>query len=172
MKTVIRFVFIYSLIFLCSGCKDASEIKESVFYNFDDQGMKNNFEFIFQPFETIPSGSRNQIYDISIELRYSNKCILKSLPLNVEFASLESDTIFKQRIIIPLFDDEDNFQGKGNFGVFEANHILMKNQPFEDGFYINITTPEADTHGILALGVTLRNQNYKKINLPKFNISL
>lgn len=151
--------FISSMLLIFVSCKDISDVKESQFYNFEKSGMGENVEYLFNPFEGNFDNNIQNKYDIIIEVRYSDKCRLKSLPLNVELSSLKNDSIHQRKISIPLFDDKDNFQGKGHFGVFESNFELLKSHVIEEGLNICVSTPEVDSSGILALGVVVKNRN-------------
>lgn len=113
--------------------------------------MKPGLEYMFYPFEELKDSVA--VINIDLSLRYSDLCELKSLPLLVEYASLENDSIRQMTIQLPLFNDEGELDGKGNFGVYEKKLSLFKNLKREEGFFISVSTPEIKTNGILSLGI-------------------
>lgn len=145
-------IFIIILIAL-SSCIKNSEIKEATFVNFGENGLQPNEQFTFYPFEKIKHPNSKDDYSISISIRYLDICELKYLPLKIEYASLENDSIIEKKIIIPLFDNNGIYKGKGNLGLYESETDILSSQPFENGFFVSITSPEVKTQGILSLGV-------------------
>lgn len=149
-------LFISCLFFSCKGSVNH---KDSFFYDFDQEGMKPDLEYIFYPFERIENISSDSIFSLTLSIRYSNILHLQRLPLNIEFASFENDSIRNIKINVPLFDDKDSYKGKGNFGLYESDYTFLHNQKFEDGFFVSVSTSEKETHGILSLGIVIDPKN-------------
>ncbi|MCH5235709.1 MAG: hypothetical protein J1E16_10480 [Muribaculaceae bacterium] len=132
--------------------------KEGNYILFGDKGMAPHREYTFYPFESIDKNLSKDLFSISISLRYTDSCKFKFLPLKVEYASLVNDSIIEKNIKIPLFDDNGRYKGKGNLGIYESEISLINNQPFEEGFFISLSTFETKTEGIISLGViTMKN---------------
>ena len=115
--------------------------------------MTTHEEYTFYPFDEIDSKYSKGLFDLYVSLRYTEACKLNYLPLKIEFASLEKDSIKEKSLNIPLFDDRGNYKGRGNLGIYESEVILENKQPFEEGFFISISTTETDTEGIISLGI-------------------
>lgn len=144
------FFIISNVIF--SSCIDIN-IRESTYVDFNGKGMTTHEEYTFYPFDDIDSKYSKGLFDLYVSLRYTEACKLNYLPLKIEFASLEKDSIKEKSLNIPLFDDRGNYKGRGNLGIYESEVILENKQPFEEGFFISISTSETDTEGIISLGI-------------------
>lgn len=118
--------------------------------------MTPKAEYIFHPMDDVKNDSLLNIY---IAVRYSDLSTLKYLPLDMEFASLDNDSIKNLKIKVPMFDDKNSNEGKGSFGIYETRCLSLQTKK-EEGFYISLSTPETDTRGILSLGVICESQNH------------
>lgn len=142
---------------LVSSCVKVSEFDESIFFDMENHHMGKDVEYIFKPFEKLSEEKcKGKFFLVELAVRYSDICDLQSLPLDIEYASLAHDSIKNLRILMPLFNEADEMQGKGNFGVFQSGQILLKKQPYEEGFFISVSSPVEDTQGIVSLGITLK----------------
>lgn len=145
-----------SLIFLLGiiniSCKENMNIKSTEFYDFTQEGMVPKLEYIFYPFKECED-SASVDYDLYLLLRYSDNCNLKELPLNIEYSSLSEDSVKNMHLKLDLFDRDDKKNGKGNFGIFETECLLLKNQKYQEGFFISVSTEELRTRGVLSMGV-------------------
>lgn len=148
-------IFFPFCIFLFS-CSTQPEQSRSSFIDFDDSGMLANKEYLFQPFDSISPSIANNLYDLYLELRYSNVCRIKQLPIDIEIGSVWDDSIINKKINLKLFDKDDNFQGKGNFGVYEISANIIDSIKIKDGFFISVSTPESNTKGIISLGTLIK----------------
>ena len=140
------------------ACREASSVQDSQYYDFDSRGMIPNMEYIFYPFKDSLLTKSQQKFDIVVSLRYTDNCPLRDLPIDIEKASLDNDSIISQHCLIPLFDMEGKISGKGNYGIYEAKKVLFRDAIYEEGYYISISTPQQDTSGLLSIGVTLEKQ--------------
>ena len=119
--------------------------------------MLKNVEYIFNPFNDSIVLKDDKDYKVALIIRYSDECKVKSLPLNIEYASLVNDSIKEKKIVLPLFDEQKYNNGKSNFGVYESEYLLFECQAPEDGFFISIVSPTSDIEGLLSLGIILKN---------------
>lgn len=161
MKRIHNFSFpvlCFILSFLLS-CEKSEDRKTTFFYDFDQEGMIPGFEYVFYPFEdSLELRNKNNNF-LDLKIRYSDKCNIRTLPLNLEISSLQRDTLQTISIEVPLFNEEDSMEGKGNFGVYETSLPLLKNVPVEESFFVSVFTPETKTQGILSIGIVCKNLN-------------
>lgn len=143
-------LFLSVLIFI--SCVKKSEFIDSSYYDFGEKGMIPDREYIFYPFEKTKEVIDKEL-TFYITVRFSDRCGLKSIPLSVEYGSLDDDQINNSEFTIPLFDDYGNSKGKGNWGIYEVELPFLKDKKYEEGFFISLSTQEKDTHGILSLGI-------------------
>lgn len=160
MKIIDRIVFSLAFLLLFA-CKQKDMVSQSVFQEFGSEGMVPLKEYVFLPFDSLVSSSSDSVFDISIAVRYSDRCRLRDLPLNVETVSFSADTIFFSNISVPLFDAEDSLEGKGNFGIYEQTYPLLKHQKPDERLSIAVSSHEKLLEGILALGVIIEKHSDK-----------
>lgn len=98
-------------------------------------------------------------YNLFLIVRYTEKCRLKNLPLNIEYASLNRDSVISLNINIPLYNSNGRPVGYGNYGLYETSYALLEKINPEEGFYIAVKTHEENTPGINSLGIVCRKQN-------------
>lgn len=140
-----------ALVFLSCGSKN------SEFYDYGSEGLQPEVEYIFYPFDSLHSHKADlSSKELLLLIRYSELCDLKELPLSVEWSSLEQDSVRECKIKVPLFNQENTYIGKGNFGIFETTYPLMVIDKPQEGLYISLSTQEKETKGILSLGVTCK----------------
>lgn len=156
IKILRRSLLFFPLLFLFS-CREKIGIQNIEFYDFGKKGMLKNVEYIFNPFNDSIVLKDDKDYKVALIIRYSDECQVKSLPLNIEYASLVNDSIKEKKIVLPLFDEQKYNNGKSNFGVYESEYLLFERQAPEDGFFISIVSPTSDIEGLLSLGIILKN---------------
>lgn len=149
--------FLLLLFVACFSCSDNKIPYNSEFYDFGHKGMEARKEYLFYPFKDQEDSTSKKSYNINLILRYSDKCEIKCLPLDVEAGSLWRDSLLHARIPVRLFDDEDNVAGKGNYGVFETEVPVLHTDSIMDGMYISISTLEKHTDGIVSLGIVTQS---------------
>ena len=152
-RTIVPDFFILVFLLLCVCCKGNIENRDAEFYDFGNEGMAQNLEYVFTPFKDSLILKANEEYKLEISVRYSSLCTLKKLPLHIEYSSLEHDVIHHKDVDIALFDDADNINGKGNFNIFETKFPLINNQKPEEGYFIAVSTPEKSSKGVVSLGI-------------------
>ena len=154
MKRVPKITFL-SCAFLCGiliSCVDPHK-RESFFYDLGEEGLIKDHQYVFYPLSEFSDSLQNSFFKIDVSVRYKSSCRLKELPLKIEYSSLEADSVYDTKIQIPLFGDDDSLKGKGNYGLYDETVTLFKSHPFEEGFFISISSTEEDTHGIISLGI-------------------
>lgn len=142
--------FICATLILSIACSD--KLQKNFFYDLGEEGMIPDKQYLFSPFDSL-FFDKDSFYKIDLSIRYSDNCHIKKLPLEIEYSSLNKDSIYKKKFMVALFDDEDHFKGKGNFGVYEDIIPLLENQPAEEGFFISVSTPDKKTAGLISLGI-------------------
>lgn len=115
--------------------------------------MKPDTEYIFYPFENMTANDSISNYEIILSLRITDQCLIKNFPLNIEFASLQNDSIQNKKLNFSLFNEENQKIGKGNFGIYQYKKTLIDKIKPEEGFFITLSTPEQNTQGIISLGI-------------------
>ena len=156
MKRTLDFIVTVSLsLILLTACNKENVNQKAFFYDIDVNGLGKDVQYEFHPFENSDSSAINEMYAIYLALRFSDNCVIKKLPINMEYFSLEHDSIKKSNFIIPLFDENDAYNGRGNFGIYEIEIPLFSRQQFEDSLSLYLSTPEENTKGILSLGIIL-----------------
>ena len=159
-------LFACSLLFsllLLSGCHHVNHADDSCFYEFDEKGPAPLVEYSFFPFKNgrIDSVAIKK-YDLALVVRFNDKCQLKQLPLSIETSSFNRDEISKSKIVIDLFDNNNNSLGKGNFGLYECEIPLAENIDFDEGLCLSIETSQPYVAGVLALGIVRYSHDINK----------
>lgn len=151
-KSLIILIF---LTFLLNGaCRETSINHKIDFIDFGHVGMIPSEQYIFQPFKEIENDSLNiNKYDISIILRYTDKCSLKFLPLQIEASSYNYDSIYNYKLEAILFEDDTTFTSNKNYGLYETEILLLVAETYDEGLNLAISTYEKDTKGIISLGL-------------------
>lgn len=145
------------LLFSLSSCHYPLSSEKFIISDLGTEGLQKDLEYFFQPFDSVNVLNKNQKYYISIYTRFNETCKINSLPLNIEWSENIEDTIHDLKISLPLFD-KFNSNGKGNYGIFETEvPLIILNSP-DTTFFVNISTPEKDTRGIIALGLICRTK--------------
>ena len=136
-----------------TGCNQENEACNADFYDLGAEGMQPDVEYLFnQPLE-------HKSYNVNLVIRYTNKCRLKSFPLNMEYYSFSGDSVEYEIRTIPITHNMDSNKkddfiilNKGNFGVYEQQVELLKNFEIGDGSYITLSTP-VNVAGLISLGL-------------------
>ena len=158
MKRIHNFVFIYFIfIFIFLACKRNERFLEAEFYDLGKEGLLPGLDYIFYPFKDSLKFSDDKLYSIDIAVRYTDAYKLKSLPLWVEYASLNSDTVNKTFIELPLFEEHENKE-LSHYGIYETDYVLLPEQSADEGFFISISSEQPSTSGIISLGIICANK--------------
>lgn len=142
------------------SCSEIGEYSESTFIDFGEKGMIPKYEYLFYPFEKISEENKNSIskseeFKMFLEVRYSDQCIISQLPLNMEYSSVNQDSIFNKKLNIGLFDVEDNGLGKGNFSIRTTKIPLFDSLKIDKDLFVAFSTDATQTEGILSIGITI-----------------
>ena len=149
------------LIVLLMGCdklignKHVNEISE--FYEFGDSGLTPGRHYVFCSYDSLSSETKFTDCDLLLEVRYSELSKIKNLPVSLEFSSLHSDSIISKEIKVPLFDNNDNISGKGNFGIYESIIPVFHNINMQDSIIVALSTNETTTEGIISVGIIYKS---------------
>ena len=153
MKNFALFIHLIFVSILFVACDRIQHSKISSFYEFADSEMVPGKEYLLCPFEENEAAKSDSLFSFKVSLRYSDKCRLKNFPVNVEISSLEADSIINMFLEIPLFDEAGVRYGKGNFGIYESDHVLFRRRKIEEGECFTVSTPEKNTAGIISIGI-------------------
>lgn len=158
MKGIKNSYYLISFLILFLGsCQDKTGVSFVEFYDFESEGLIPNKEYIFHPFQDTLYLNTDKV-DIFLAVRYNEDCKIESLPLFLEYASLESDSIKNQSINIQLFEEREEFPKKHKMGIYEKEITLLKDQKREEGFFLSLSTPEKNTRGINSVGIICKNK--------------
>lgn len=131
----------------------------AAFIDLGHEGMVENVEYLLRPPFANEADSlkfsefAGKPCAVSLVVRYSNQCPMKSLPLSVEALYNIDDSVINQKFKIDLFDRNGAPVSPGNYGVYQARLPLTENQILDYNFYVSVSTPQQNASGILALGV-------------------
>ncbi|MCH5224537.1 MAG: hypothetical protein J1D77_01010 [Muribaculaceae bacterium] len=163
IKPAIILVFFLLLPFLFSGCRPHSTLEGEEFLDLGFKGLIQFYQYEFRPFSEMPENFlANHKCDISIVVRFSERCKIKSLPLKAEYLLATEENVRNKTIEIPLFNDSDIENGKGNFGLYEVEYPLIEDVVVDDCCFIALSTWVPDSQGVIAMGL---KWNFKKANL-------
>lgn len=154
MKALI-FCFFINLLLLFTACHHNNANKDFIFISLGEEGMIPDKQYVFQPFDSLKNLDKNEIYDINLVIRFSESCHINQLHLGYEYSSPECDSIFNDKVTVPLFNDKDGFIGKGNFTIYQTQIPLLRKIPFQEGFFIAFQSLTKNTKGILDIGINL-----------------
>lgn len=167
MRIIIDFRnFLSIIIVLCCLCSCSSQSKEqkTTYIELDAEGLVPFDEYLFYPLKDCCEDSLKAVYDLWLNVRYTDECRIKYLPLNIEIGSLDSDSIRMKQLNVPLFNENGHLGSKGNLNLFNSQIKIIENLHFEEGFFMAVSTPESHTKGIIAIGVTsqffIQKDNY------------
>lgn len=135
------------MILIClQACGPQKEINISEFYDLGPKGMLKDMEYVFSP--ELKDGK----YEVLMALRYNLQCNLETLPLNMEYYSGDSDSVVSVLRTV-TFPEAQGTHGKGSFGVYQIENMLLENFIAEEQSYITISTPATQTNGLISLGL-------------------
>ncbi|MCH5227408.1 MAG: hypothetical protein J1F16_06305 [Muribaculaceae bacterium] len=146
------FSILFSIAFSSCSLKEES-IVSSDFVEFGHDGIVPDKEYVFYPFESVSDTVSSHTFAVSLIVRYTDLCKIKSLPLNIEKGSIWSDSISNFQVELPLFQLNDNSNGKGNFGLYQTLFPLFPSIQNEEGSFISISSSSKDTKGIISMGI-------------------
>lgn len=149
---------VLSSLFLCFifllGCASTANQNNALFYDVGEDGLIPDYSYEFSNLDSLlDESSKDSKYNLFLELRFSDRCKIQTLPLKIEFFSLQSDTIFNFDTDINLFSDNDKFTGKGNFGIYENKIPVWTCKKIPEGLTFSVSTPEKNTDGIISIGI-------------------
>lgn len=140
-------------------CRFNDKVVTSRYIDFGKEGMPTSIDCVFDNLFDSIIIDENKRYDIFISIRYSEMCQLQTIPLEIEYGSINSDTIQSKKILINLFDGNDKTIGKGNMGLFETSTELLSDIYLNEGFFVSIKTEQTSAYGITGAGITIKNNN-------------
>lgn len=153
-----KFFITAFFIILFTSCRDKNHIFSSSFIDFDHSGLKQNQEYLFIPCKEIGNNdSFHKNCSLWIAVRYSDKCKIKSIPLNIEISSPELDTILNLEKDVDLFSTDDHPLGKGHYGIYETEFNLLEDLQVDPEMKVSVSTTEPDTKGIMSMGIICKN---------------
>ena len=148
---------IITLLFALFISCEHNNIASSHYINIGADGIKQSEEYLFSNLSDTLAINENKKHDLLISIRYSDLCKFSTLPLEIEYGSLNSDSISKKSIDIRLFDKNGKPFGKGKFGFYESTVPFISDIFIDPSFFISLYTKQASISGINSIGVILKN---------------
>lgn len=138
----------------------------SYFMNIHPDGITSGWENELIPESVDSILDLSKLYDVVIELRYTNECPSKSVIFNIEEFSLSHERPDSTEMEFKLFDDEGQPTGRSRYGIFEITDTLRKAYRIPPGYSLSLSSslPRSSTKGIKAVGLILVDHNKP----PKF----
>lgn len=154
-------VAIFLFIFLAAGCGRVDNVVYSEFADFGSEGWDPVECLEFHPWPSDSIVERGAGYDVVVCVRYSGKCQLKQLPLQIESMSLRQAAPDTLRLAVPLYGDDGRRRGKGPYTVFEVSDTIARSVPLPTGYTLTLFNPLSAqaTRGITNLGIILSRSN-------------
>ena len=152
------YVFIISFLGLtgCSSFPSSNRLDGiSTFYNFGNGGMIKDRQYVFSNYDSTLNVSSGK-FSMLLTVRYNDRCKISELPLEVEYPDDNTDTIVKREILVSLFNENDNYEGTGNFGIYEKTIPFQDDYTVGDGFFVSVATSASSTKGIISIGLNLK----------------
>lgn len=154
VKTILMFLLSMCGFFSIASCGDRSNVLHTEFIQFGNKGMNPYEDYVFET--GLDSTLTNFPVDAWLMLRYSDQCHINELSLKIESSCENSDSIIKTKINIPLFDKAGFNKKRDGYGIYETEIPLLNNIDVSDGSFLSLQTQNADTHGIMAIGIILK----------------
>lgn len=155
LKDIYLFLLFFSSFFIVgSGCISKENLPYaslSNFIEFGSHGMQPSIEYVFSPFDSISKIDKD-FFSIMVVIRYSERCRIRSLPLNIEYLSA-TDSIISKNLLVNLFHNDGTVVGYGNYGIYEVKFPLLNEIKPSPEFFVSISTQEKATSGIISLGL-------------------
>lgn len=132
-------------------------VEYSSFIDISGDGIPENRAYVFFPVPADSLSSGIVDYDVILVVRYNSSAKAGSIILDVEELSLRDENPDTIRVSIPLFDDNDEPVGKGNYSIYEAADTLRHGIRIQDGYLLSVSTPlpREETIGIRSIGIIL-----------------
>lgn len=152
-----------------TSCGKLTPVVYSEFVNIGDKGIPQYWDYTFSPVPFDSTELELGHYDVILIVRYSNKCVSRSVIFDIESFSITQSHPDSTRVEIPLFKTDGVPVGKGNFGVFEITDTLSRDIKLPEGYVISISTPipEEETKGIIDIGIKLSRTGQTELNIPE-----
>ncbi len=154
---------------LLAACGHLTPVVYSEFATIGEEGLITNWGYTFSPVPFDSTEIDSGRFDLLLIVRYSNRCVSKSVILDVESLSINRPEPDSLRVDIPLFDNEGNPFGKGNFGIYETVDTIASGITLSEGYTVFVSSPlpEKETRGITDIGIKLSRTGKTEFNLLK-----
>lgn len=157
-----RTCLLYYFVLICwvsgfvSCGNDHNEISQSI--EFGSEGIVPHKEYVVNFPDSLIFSLKDQAPSLSLLIRYNELTKLKDVILDIEYASLYSDSICKTSINVPLFDDKDSHYGTGRMGIFQKEIMISNSLHLGEGFFLSFKTPQENAGGFIDATVFLRGE--------------
>lgn len=140
-----------------TGCRSDSASGYSSFMDFDDKGLSPGMQYMILPVENIDEDIlKDTKFSTSLVVRYTDKCKIRELPLNLEYILNRGDSIGSEDIKLTLFDKEEDYFGRGNYSLYQKEIKLADSILLDDDAFVSIATFDKNTAGIVSMGIVCR----------------
>lgn len=151
-KKFFFYSFCFFLFISLVGCSKPDTVTQEDFLDLGREGFIPGVDYSFFPFKDDSLNVNKGMYNFDLVIRFSDKCKIKSLPLEIQYPVLNSDSMVSKKINAPLFDGNDESMGKGNFGLFETKVKIIEKVEVDDSFYFSVMTEDPNTAGVVSIG--------------------
>lgn len=155
-KYILIQIFCFLFFSLFVACGNGNDIVSSRYINLGNEGITQGNDYLFENLIDSLSNKDKKGYNIFLSIRYSDLCNVVSLPLEIEYGSVNSDTISKKSVGLNLFDDKGKPIGKGNFGLYEETQSIISDILVDDYFFISLSCKQPSISGINSIGILIK----------------
>ena len=148
------FYFFLSTFFV--ACGDSYDIVSSRYINLGNDGISQGTEYLFDNLLDTLTYNQNKGYNILLSIRYSDLCDIAKIPLEMEYGSVNTDTVTQKSIEINLFDKSGKPIGKGNFGCYEETSKIFSDIVIDECFFISLCCKQHSIPGINSIGIIIK----------------
>lgn len=149
--------FLASLLTSCE--KEYEEVPGGV--EFGSHGLIPGKEYVVTFPDSLISGFKDIPVSLNLILRYNDQVKIRDLMLDIEFASLYSDSIETESLEIPLFDNNGKGRRIGQLGIFQKEITISDSTEVGEGFFFSFKTEQKNTSGFIDATVTIRRKTAK-----------
>lgn len=140
-----------------SACGRLGGVEYSGFEDIGPEGWQPERCLEFSPWPLDSLRAVNTRYDVILCVRYSGRCRLKALPVEIETVSLQGSKPDTLQLSVPLYSAFGVRQGKGPYDVYEIMDTIARDFRLPQGYTVTLSNPldAVSTRGITNLGIIL-----------------
>ena len=144
------------IVLVLAACNNRSPLATSLI-ELGDSGMVPGKEYLLELKRSERDTLSGKIGTLSFLVRYSETTRIYELPLILEYGSLESDSVKKMDLKIPLFEKNNLENRSHNSLIHEKLVPLFKDFILEEGFFMALKTFQENSEGVMEIGLIFNN---------------